>query len=71
MDGGCIDRRLRALLLSPFVAQKLGTFLASESSSSPARSHLPSTGPTRSARSARAINYMLNWRARGRVVATV
>jgi hypothetical protein len=27
---GGIDRQLRALLLSPFVGQKLGTFVASE-----------------------------------------
>ena len=56
---GGIDRQLRALLLSPLVSQKLGTFIASENSddlrssgisSSPERSHPPSTGPTRSAR---------------------
>ena len=58
-SAGC-DRQLRALLLSPFVSQKLGTFIASENAADlmiapgshrvRARSHPPSTGRTRSAR---------------------
>jgi NADPH:quinone reductase-like Zn-dependent oxidoreductase len=77
---GGIDRQLRALLLSPFVGQKLGTFVASENAEDlMALRELIESGqlaPTID-RSyplnevAAAIRYMLDGHARGKIVVTV
>jgi NADPH:quinone reductase-like Zn-dependent oxidoreductase len=77
---GGIDRQLRALLLSPFVGQKLGTFIASENAEDlMALRELIESGqllPTID-RSyplnevAAAIRYMLDGHARGKIVVTV
>src|SRR3954447_12625915 len=77
---GGVDRQLRALLLSPFVGQKLGTFVASENAEDlMALGGLIDSGqllPTID-RSypldelAAAIRYMLDGHARGKIVVTV
>jgi len=77
---GGVDRQLRALLLSPFVGQKLGTFVASENAEDlMALRELIESGqllPTID-RSyplnelAAAIRYMLDGHARGKIVVTV
>jgi len=77
---GGIDRQLRALLLSPFVGQKLGTFVASENAEDlMALRGLIDSGQLAPAidRSyplsevAAAIRYMLDGHARGKLVVTV
>jgi NADPH:quinone reductase-like Zn-dependent oxidoreductase len=77
---GGIDRQLRALLLSPFVSQKLGTFVASENAVDLiALRELIDSGQLVPAidRSyplsevAAAIRYMLDGHARGKLVVTV
>jgi NADPH:quinone reductase-like Zn-dependent oxidoreductase len=77
---GGVDRQLRALLLSPFVGQKLGTFIASENAEDlMALRELIDSGqllPTidRSyplKEVAAAIRYMLDGHARGKIVVTV
>jgi len=77
---GGIDRQLRALLLSPFVGQKLGTFVASENAedllalrelidSGRITPAIDRTYPLNEV--AAAIRYMLDGHARGKVVVTV
>jgi NADPH:quinone reductase-like Zn-dependent oxidoreductase len=77
---GGIDRQLRALVLSPFVGQKLGTFVASENAEDlMALRGLIDSGQLTPAihRSyplsevAAAIRYMLDGHARGKLVVTV
>ena len=77
---GGIDRQLRALLLSPFVGHKLGTFVASENAEDLlALRELIDSGQLAPAidRSyplsevAAAIRYMLDGHARGKIVVTV
>jgi NADPH:quinone reductase-like Zn-dependent oxidoreductase len=77
---GGIDRQLRALLLSPFVGQKLGTFVASENADDLlVLRELIESGQIAPAvdRSyplsevAAAISYMLDGRARGKIVVSV
>jgi NADPH:quinone reductase-like Zn-dependent oxidoreductase len=77
---GGIDRQIRALLLSPFVGQKLGTFVASENAEDlTALRELIDSGQLAPAidRSyaltevAAAIRYMLEGHARGKLVVTV
>jgi NADPH:quinone reductase-like Zn-dependent oxidoreductase len=77
---GGIDRQLRALLLSPFVGQKLGTFIASENAEDlMALRALIESGELAPAidRSyplsevAAAIRYLLEGHARGKLVVTV
>ena len=79
MVGG-VDRQLRALLLSPFVSQKLGTFVASENAddlmilrefieSGKVAPAVDRSYPLSEV--AAAISYMLEGRARGKVVVTV
>jgi NADPH:quinone reductase-like Zn-dependent oxidoreductase len=77
---GGVDRQVRALLLSPFVSQKLGTFVASENTKdlmalrelidsdqlAPAIDRSYSLGEV-----AAAIRYLLDGRARGKLVITV
>jgi NADPH:quinone reductase-like Zn-dependent oxidoreductase len=77
---GGTDRQVRAQLLSPFVSQKLGTFVASENAkdlltlrelieSGKIAPAIDRTYPL--AEVAAAIRYMLEGRARGKVVITV
>jgi NADPH:quinone reductase-like Zn-dependent oxidoreductase len=77
---GGSDRQIRALLLSPFVGQKLGTFLSSENAedlmvlrelieSGKVTPVIDRTHPLGEA--AAAIRYMLDGHARGKVVITV
>jgi len=77
---GGVDRQLRALLLSPFVSQKLGTFVASENATDlMALRELIDSGQLapvidRSyplSEVAAAIRYLLDGRARGKLVITV
>jgi NADPH:quinone reductase-like Zn-dependent oxidoreductase len=77
---GGIDRQLRALLLSPVVGQKLGTFVASENAEDlMALRELIVSGQLAPAidRSyplnevATAIRYMLDGHARGKLVVTI
>ena len=77
---GGIDRQLRALLLSPFVGQKLGTFVASENADDlmVLRDLIESGRHARAldrsyrlGEIAAAIRYMLDGRARGKLVITV
>jgi NADPH:quinone reductase-like Zn-dependent oxidoreductase len=77
---GGIDRQLRALLLSPFVGQKLGTFVASENAedlmalrglidSDQLAPAIDRSYPLSEV--AAAIRYMLDGHARGKLVVTV
>ncbi len=77
---GGTDRPVRAQLLSPFVSQKLGTFVASENAkdlltlrelieSGKIAPAIDRTYPL--AEVAAAIRYMLEGRARGKIVITV
>jgi NADPH:quinone reductase-like Zn-dependent oxidoreductase len=77
---GGVDRQVRALLLSPFVSQKLGTFVASENATDlMALGELIDSGKLapvidRSyplSEVAAAIRYLLDGRARGKLVITV
>jgi NADPH:quinone reductase-like Zn-dependent oxidoreductase len=77
---GGIDRQLRAQLLSPFVSQKLGTFVASENAKDlmtlreliEAGKVVPAIDRTYSLREVvPAIRYMLDGHARGKIVITV
>ena len=77
---GGVDRQVRALLLSPFVSQKLGTFVASENAEDlTALRELMDSGRLaplidRSyslSKVAAAIRYMLDGHARGKIVITV
>jgi len=77
---GGVDRQVRALLLSPFVSQKLGTFVASENAKDLiALGELIDSGQLAPAidRSyplsevAAAIRYLLDGRARGKLVITI
>ena len=77
---GGVDRQVRALLLSPFVSQTLGTFVASENAKDlMALRELIDSGQLAPAidRSyplsevAAAIRYLLDGRARGKLVITV
>src|SRR5919197_2484119 len=77
---GGVDRQVRALLLSPFVSQKLGTFVASENAKDlMTLRELIDSGQLAPAidRSyplsevAAAIRYLLDGRARGKLVITV
>jgi NADPH:quinone reductase-like Zn-dependent oxidoreductase len=77
---GGVDRQVRALLLSPFVSQKLGTFVASENTKDlMALGELTDSGQLapvidRSyplSEVAAAIRYLLDGRARGKIVITV
>jgi NADPH:quinone reductase-like Zn-dependent oxidoreductase len=77
---GGVDRQVRALLLSPFVSQKLGTFVASENAKDlMALRELIDSGQLapvidRSyplSEVAAAIRYLLDGRARGKLVITV
>jgi NADPH:quinone reductase-like Zn-dependent oxidoreductase len=77
---GGVDRQLRAVLLSPFVSQKLGTFIASENARDlVVLGELIDSGRLEPAidRSyplsevAAAIRYLLDGRARGKLVITV
>lgn len=74
------DRQVRAQLLSPFVSQKLGTYVASENAqdlltlrelieSGKVAPAIDRTYPLADA--VAAIRYMLDGRARGKVVITV
>ncbi|MCH6165798.1 NAD(P)-dependent alcohol dehydrogenase [Pseudonocardia alaniniphila] len=77
---GGTDRQLRALLLSPFVSQKLGTFMASENAkdlivltelieSGAVTPVVDRTYPLHE--TVAAIRYMTDGRARGKVVVTI
>jgi NADPH:quinone reductase-like Zn-dependent oxidoreductase len=77
---GGVDRQIRALVLSPFVGQKLGTFISSENAddlivlrelieSGKVAPVIDRTYPLSEV--AAAIRYMLEGRARGKVVITV
>src|SRR5215207_914306 len=77
---GGVDRQVRALLLSPFVSQKLGTFVASENAKDlMALGELIDSGHLAPAidRSyplsevAAAIRYMLDGKSRGKLVITI
>ena len=77
---GGIDRQLRAQLLSPFVSQKLGTFVASENAKDlmtlreliEAGKLVPAIDRTYPLREvAPAIRHMLEGHARGKIVITV
>ena len=77
---GGIDRQLRAHLLSPFVSQKLGTFIASENTADlMAVGELIESGAVTPAvdrsyplsETAAAIRYLLDGHARGKVVITI
>ena len=76
---GGVDRQIRALLLSPFVGQKLGTFVASENAADlQVLRELIETGKLAPAvdriypldEAAAAIRYMLDGHARGKLVIT-
>jgi NADPH:quinone reductase-like Zn-dependent oxidoreductase len=77
---GGVDRQVRAVLLSPFVSQKLGTFVASENAKDLiALRELIDSGRLEPAidrsyplsQIAAAIRYLLDGRARGKLVITV
>ena len=77
---GGSDRQIRAMLLSPFVGQKLGTFIASENAADlvalreliEAGKVTPAVDRTYPlAEAAAAIRHMLDGRARGKVVVAV
>jgi NADPH:quinone reductase-like Zn-dependent oxidoreductase len=77
---GGVDRQVRAVLLSPFVSQKLGTFVASENAKDLiALRELIDSGRLEPAidrsyplsQVAAAIRYLLDGRARGKLVITV
>ena len=77
---GGSDRQVRAMMLSPFVGQKLGTFVASENADDlRALTELIEAGKVEPAidrtyplhEVAEAIRYVLDGRARGKVVITV